>query len=132
MRGLANDDIKEEILSMMEHISLEDAITLVSKRESEVIEAVNARMPTQTVGFRNTLRRSKRGPKVVTTCPMTQRGATQTKVLLDKGPPEQVKLEVQPAGAISPGIHFAEGDLAAQSTNTRQRDLKLQETHPSW
>jgi hypothetical protein len=30
VRGLANGDIKEEILSMMEHISLEDAITFVS------------------------------------------------------------------------------------------------------
>ena len=106
MRGLANDDIKEEILSMMEHISLEDAITLVSKRESEVIEAVNARMPTQTVGFRNTLRRSKRGPKVVTTCHMAHRGATQMKVLPDKVPPEQVEIEMRPAGDNRPGVHI--------------------------
>ena len=43
----ANCDIKEEILSMMEQISLEDANTFISMRESEVIEAANA------VGFRN-------------------------------------------------------------------------------
>ena len=73
---MANDDIKEEILSMMEQISLEDAITFVSMRESEVIEAANAKMPTQTVGFRNTPRGSKRGTQVVTTCHMPQRGAT--------------------------------------------------------
>ena len=52
---------------MMEQISLEDGIPLVSKRESEVIEAANAMMPTQTVGFRNTPRRFKRGLKVITT-----------------------------------------------------------------
>ena len=40
-RGLANDDIKEEILSLLDQISLKDAITIVYKRESEVIEAAN-------------------------------------------------------------------------------------------
>ena len=45
VRGLANGDIKEEILSMLDQISLEDAITIVSKRKSEEIEAANARMP---------------------------------------------------------------------------------------
>ena len=59
VRGLANGDIKEEILSMMEQISLEDSITFVSMRESEVIEATNAKMPTQTIGFRNTPRGSR-------------------------------------------------------------------------
>ena len=88
---------------MMEHISLDDGITLVSKRESEVIEAVNARMPTQTVSFRNTLRRSKRGPKVVTTCHMAHRGATQMKVL-----PEQVEIEMRPAGDNNLGSTFQE------------------------
>ena len=86
VRGLANGDIKEEILSMLDQISLEDAITIVSKRKSEEIEAANARMPNQNVGFRNTPRKSKRGPKVVTTCHMAQRGDTQTKVLPDKDP----------------------------------------------
>ena len=84
---------------MMEHISLDDAITLVSKRESEVIEAVNARMPTQTVSFRNTLIRSKRGPKVVTTCHMAHRGATQMKVL---------EIEMRPAGDNNLGSTFQE------------------------
>ena len=55
VRGLANGDIKEEILSMIEHISLEDAITFVSMGEPEVIEAANAK----TIGFRNTPRGSR-------------------------------------------------------------------------
>jgi hypothetical protein len=38
VRGLANGEIKMEILSMMEQISLEDAITFGSMMESEVIE----------------------------------------------------------------------------------------------
>ena len=38
MRGLANGEIKMDILSMMEQISLEDAITFGSIMESEVIE----------------------------------------------------------------------------------------------
>ena len=80
---MANDDIKEEIISMMEQMSLEDAIMFVSMRESEVIEAANTKIPTQTVGFRNTPRKSKRGTKVVNTCHKGQRGATQAKVLLD-------------------------------------------------
>ena len=41
VRGLANDDIKEEILSKLDLISLEDAIKIVSKKESEVTEAYN-------------------------------------------------------------------------------------------
>ena len=58
---------------MVEQTSLEDAITFVSMREPEVIEAANARMPTQTVGFRNTPRGSERCAQVVTTGPMAQR-----------------------------------------------------------
>ena len=88
VRGLAKDDINEEILSMLDQISLEDVITIVSKRESEVIEAANARIPTRTVGFRNTPGKSKKGPKVVTKCHTTQRGATQLKVLPNKAPLE--------------------------------------------
>ena len=45
VRELANGDIKEEILSMMEHKSMEDAITFVSMGEPEFIEAANAKMP---------------------------------------------------------------------------------------
>jgi hypothetical protein len=73
---------------------------IVSKRESEVIKASNARMPTRTVVFRNTPWKSKKGPKVVTKCHTTQRGATQSKVLPNKAPLEQVEIETRPARAI--------------------------------
>ena len=94
LRGLANGDIKEEILSMMEQISLEDAIMFVIMRESEVIEAANAKTPTQTIGFRNTPTGSERCAQVVTTSPMAQRDATQAEVLPEKVPSEQVEVEV--------------------------------------
>ena len=94
LRGLANGDSKEEILSMMEQISLEDAIMFVIMRESEVIEAANAKTPTQTIGFRNTPTGSERCAQVVTTSPMAQRDATQAEVLPEKVPSEQVEVEV--------------------------------------
>ena len=109
VRGLANNDFKEDILSMMDQISLEDAITIVSKRELDVIEAANARMPTRTVCFRNTPGKSNRGPKVVT------KGW-----LPDKAAPEQVKIETRPAEATRPGVHLAKSIMAMQPTNTCQ------------
>ena len=80
VRGLANDDIKEEILSRLDQISMEDAIMIISKRESEVRETADAMMPIQTVDFRNTLGKSLRGPKIITQEYMNQRGATQLRV----------------------------------------------------
>ena len=83
VRGLANGDIKEEILSMMEQISLEDTITFI-------IEAGNAKTPTQTIGLRNTATGSERCAQVVTTSPMAQRDTTQAEVLPDKVSSDQV------------------------------------------
>ena len=46
-------------------------------------------------------------------------------------PSEQVEIKVRPAGAISPWVHLAEGDVAAQSTNTSQQQ-QLDATAPEF
>ena len=117
LRGLANGDIKEEILSMMEQISLEDAIMFVIMRESEVIEAANAKTPTQTIGFRNTPTGSERCAQVVTTSPMAQRDATQAEVLPNKVPSEQVEVEVRPGESTLPGLTWPRSPQSPASTN---------------
>ena len=129
LRGLANGDSKEEILSMMEQISLEDAIVIM--RESEVIEAANAKTPTQTIGFRNTPTGSERCAQVVTTSPMAQRDATQAEVLPKKVPSEQVEVEVRPADSINLGVHLARRGMAVQSINTSQHQ-QIDETAPEF
>ena len=85
------------------------------------------------VGFRNTLGKSKRGPKVVTKCHTTHRGATQSKVLPNKAPTKHVGIETRPVMAIRPGVHLAKSILAMQPTNTskhQQLDATALEFYP--
>ena len=89
VRGLDNVDIQTEILSEVEQMSLEDTITCVSMRESEAIVAANARMPTQTVSFRNAPRGHERCTQAVTHRSMAQRVTTQAEVSPDRVTSEQ-------------------------------------------
>ena len=57
------------------------------------------------VGFRNTLGKSKRGPKVVTKCHTTQRGATQSKVLPYKAPTKHVYRHMVVNNSVQHGLY---------------------------
>ena len=102
VRGLANDAIKEEILSRLYQISMEDAKMIISKRESEKRETADATMLIQTVDFSNTLEKSLRGLKIITQDHMNQRGATQLSVRPNKAPTKHEETNIRSNGAVRP------------------------------
>ena len=91
-------------------MSLEDTITIISKRESELTEAPEVKMPDQMMGLQNTTGSLRRSPEGVTNSPTDRHVTFQSDMLLDR---DYGRIEPKPNEDIGPGANPTE-------YNTRQ------------